>query len=128
MLQKLSRAVATDQSGVGWVQLFHLYGGSRRRATNVGGFAKGAVKSIAFYPKYIRGKRYRPIRQGYVVRGLLMEARYAQRFADNTRAWALVNGLCLIKKRGVFKSKYLQGCLLRTIRRRRYRALFEELV
>jgi ribosomal protein L14 len=128
MLQKLSRAVAIDQSGVGWVQVFHLYGGSRRKSTNVGRFVKGAVKSIAFYPKYIRGKRYRPTRLGYVVRGLLMEARYAQRFPDNTRAWGLTNGLALIKKRGVFKVKYIQGCVLRTIRRRRHRALFGDLV
>jgi hypothetical protein len=94
----------------------------------VGHFVKGAVKSIAFYPKYIRGKKYKPIRRGFVVRGLLMEARYGQRFVDNTRIWAVVNGLCLIKKRGVFKVKHLQGCLIRTIRRRRYRALFKELI
>jgi len=128
MLQKLSRAVAIDQSGVGWVQVFHLYGGSRRRDARVGGFVKGAVKSIAFYPKYIRGKRYRPTRQGYVVRGLLMEARFGLRFSDNTRVWALVNGLALLKKRGVFKAKYIQGCLIRAIRRRRYKALFGERV
>lgn len=128
MLQKLSRAVAIDQSGVGWVQVFHLYGGSRRKSTGVGKFVKGAVKSIAFYPKYIRGKRYRPTRQGFVVRGLVMEGRYGQRFPDNTRVWALVNGLALLKKRGVFKAKHIQGCLIRTVRRRRYRALFGELV
>jgi len=120
MLQKLTKAVATDQSGVGWVQIFHLYGGSRRQATSVGGFVKGAVKSIAFYPKYIRGKRYRPTRQGFVVRGLVLTGVYAQRFADNARVWSLRNGLSLIKKRGVFKAKHAQGVLLRSIRRRRY--------
>lgn len=120
MLQKLTRAVATDQSGVGWIQLFHLYGGSRRYATGAGGFVKGAVKSIAFYPKYIRGKRYRPTRQGHVLRGLVVTTRYAQRFVDNTRVWAFTNGLSLIKKRGVFKAKHAQGVLIRTIRRRRY--------
>lgn len=128
MLQKLTCATATDQSGVGWVQLFHLYGGSRRQGTGIGGFVKGAVKSIAFFPKYIRGKRYRPTRQGHVVRGLVMTARYAQRFADNTRVWAFTNGLSLIRKRGVFKAKHAQGLLVRTIRRRRYRALFADVI
>lgn len=128
MLQKLSRAFATDQSGAGWVQLFHLYGGSRRQASSIGAFVKGAVKSIAFYPKYIRGKKYKPIRRGFVVRGLIMEAKYAQRFVDNTRLWSITNGLCLIKKRGVFRAKYVQGCLVRSVRRRRYRALFKELI
>lgn len=120
MLQKLTRAVATDQSGVGWVQIFHLYGGSIRRKSSVGNFVKGAVKSIAFYPKYIRGKRYRPTRQGFVVRGLATVAVYGQRFADNSRVWALRNGLALIKKRGVFRAKHTQGVLLRAVRRRRY--------
>jgi hypothetical protein len=57
-----------------------------------------------------------------------MEARFAKRFYDNSRVWALANGLALIKKRGVFKAKHIQGCVIRTIRRRRYRALFGELV
>ena len=128
MLQKLTRAVATDQSGVGWVQIFHLYGGSVRKKSAVGGFVKGAVKSIAFYPKYIRGKRYRPTRQGFVVRGLIMGACYGQRFVDNSRVWALRNGLNLLKKRGVFKSKHTQGALLRVVRRRRYWSLFSEVI
>ncbi len=128
MLQKLTKAVATDQSGVGWVQLFHLYGGSRRASTGVGSFVKGAVKSIAFYPKYIRGKRYRPIRQGFVVRGLVLTTTYNRRFSDNARVWGLRNGLSLIKKRGTFRAKHVQGVLLRTIRRRRYRALFDDVL
>lgn len=128
MLQKLTKAVATDQSGVGWIQLFHLYGGSVRRSTSVGGFVKGAVKSIAFYPKYIRGKRYRPTRQGFVVRGLVLTSAYSQRFVDNARVWSLRNGLSLIKKRGVFKAKHAQGVLLRSVRRRRYWAIFNDIV
>lgn len=128
MLQKLTKAVATDQSGVGWVQIFHLYGGSARKSTSVGGFVKGAVKSIAFYPKYIRGKRYRPTRQGFVVRGLVMGTSYSQRFNDNSRAWVFRNGLSLIKKRGVFKAKHTQGVLIRVVRRRRYWSLFDEII
>lgn len=128
MLQKLTKAVATDQSGVGWIQIFHLYGGSTRKKTSVGGFVKGAVKSIAFYPKYIRGKRYRPTRLGFVVRGLVMGACYNQRFVDNSRVWALRNGLALIKKRGVFKAKHTQGVLIRVVKRRRYWSLFDDVI
>lgn len=94
----------------------------------MGGFVKGAVKSVAFYPKYIRGKRYRPTRRGFVVRGLVMSTCYNQRFVDNARVWALRNGLSLIKKRGVFKAKHTQGVLIRAVRRRRYRALFDDIV
>lgn len=124
MLQKLSYTVVGDESGARWVQLFHLYGGSRRRYLTPGLFAKGAVKQVAFYPLRIKGKRYRPIRQGFVVRGLAVHAVAVSRFVDNTRCAFTQNTLMLLKKRGVFKSKYLNGPLIRLVRRRRYLALF----
>lgn len=75
MLQRQTTALVLDLSGAGWVQLFHLYRGSTRRYAQIGGFVKGAVQTVAFYPTYIRGKRYRPIRVGHVVRGLVIQAR-----------------------------------------------------
>jgi len=57
-----------------------------------------------------------------------MGACYNQRFVDNSRVWSLRNGLALIKKRGVFRAKHTQGTLIRVIRRRRYRSLFDDIV
>lgn len=90
----------------------------------MGDFIKGAIKRIAFYPRYRRGKRYRPLRLGYVVRGLVTQTRHPVRFTDLTRVWFLQNAVVLLKRRGTLKSKYTLGPLSRTIRRRQYAALF----
>ena len=61
---------------------------------------------------------------GYVVRGLVTQTRHPVRFLDGTRCVAYQNAVVLLKKRGVLKSKYLTGPLLRTIRRPQYELLF----
>jgi ribosomal protein L14 len=91
----------------------------------MGDFIKGAIKRIAFYPKHRRGKRYRPLRLGFKVRGLVTQTRHPARYNDMTRAWFFQNAVVLLKRRGSLKSKYLQGPLTRTIRRRQYAALFD---
>lgn len=128
MLQKMSYVTITDGSGAGWIQLFHLYGGSWRESTRPGFFAKGAVKTVAFYPIRIRGKRYRPLRQGFRVRGLLIHTAQILRFLDNTRCAFKLNSAILLKRRGVFKSKYIYGPLPRWIRKKKYQPMFKSFV
>jgi ribosomal protein L14 len=125
MLQKFSHTTVSDNSGVAWLQLFHLYRGSWRRYAYIGDFAKGAVKEIAFYPLRVRGKRYRPLRKGFVVRGLVTQTVKERRFLDNTRCQFTTNAVVLLKRRGVFKSKYIYGPLSRLVKRRQYAAYFE---
>lgn len=128
MLQKQTYVTVSDHSGAGWIQLFHLYRGSWRRYIAVGGYAKAAVKTIAFYPRAIRGKRYRPLRQGFVVRGMAVQTRAPLRFYDNTRHWSFANSLILLKRRGLFKSKYIYGPLSRTLNKKQYIALFDDYI
>ena len=128
MLMKLSHVKVTDSSGAGWVQIFHVYRGFRHLSASAGDFIKGSIKRIAFYPRYRRGKRYRPLRVGYVVRGLVAQTRHPVRFFDSTRCWLMQNAVVLLKRRGLLKSKYVAGPLLRSIRRRQYATLFEGFV
>jgi ribosomal protein L14 len=74
MFQKLTRITVSDGTGAGWLQVFHIYRGSRRRYAFIGDFIKMSVKTIAAYPKFIRGRRYRPLRVGYIVRGLAINS------------------------------------------------------
>jgi len=74
---------------------------------------------VAFYPRYRRGKRYRPLRLGYVVRGLVVQTRHPARYFDNTRALFLQNATVLLRRRGLLKSKYIAGPLIRSIRKRK---------
>jgi len=126
MLQKQTQSGVTDHSGAGWVQLFHLYRGFWRRYAFPGTYVKAAVKKIAFYPRAIKGKRYRPLRQGYVVRGLVVHTRKEFRFSDNTRYWLFANNLVLLRRRGLFKSKYIYGPLSRVLNKKLYQTYFDD--
>jgi len=106
------------------MQIFHLYRGSWRRYARTGDFTKAAIKTIITYPRYIRGRRYKPLRVGYVVRSLAAATCSWSRFYDGTRTRFLNNTAIIIKRRGLFKSKYLYTPLSRCIRRNQYRILF----
>ena len=86
------------------------------------------MKAVAFYPRYVWSRRYRPLRVGFVVRGLLVQVRAASRFADNTRIAFKKNALVLLKKRGTFKSRTLYGPCTRLSKKRRYAALFDTFI
>lgn len=83
-----------------------------------------SVKAVAKYPQYIRGKRYRPIRVGYIARGMCTNTTTFSRFLDNTRARFFVNSVVLLKRRGTLKSKYIKTPFSRQIRRTHYKSLF----
>jgi len=110
------------------VQVFLIYRGSFHRAASIGDFVRGAVKTVAFYPRHFRGRRYRPLRVGYVVRGMVSQTRAPGRFLDNTRLGFLANALVVLRRRGLFKTKQLPGPQARTLRRRQYEALFDAYV
>jgi large subunit ribosomal protein L14 len=124
MLQKQTRVTVSDGSGVAWLQTFHIYRGSWRRYATVGDFIKTSVKLVVSYPRYVRGKSYKPLRVGYIVRGLCTNVTAWSRFLDNTRVRFFINSVVLLKKRGVFRSKYIYTPLLRVIRKKRYRSIF----
>ncbi len=124
MVQKQTNLCVADRSGAAWVQVFHLYRGSWRRFSSYGDYVKSSVKKIAFYPKYIWSKRYKPLRMGYVVRGLLIQVKKQKRFNDNTRCFFRKNSVVLLKKREVFKSQTFYGPLVRLTKKKRYESLF----
>ena len=126
MVQKLTRCRVVDTSGAGWVQVFHVYRGTFHKVAVVGDYVKSSIKQVAFYPRRVRGKRYRPLRQGYVVRGLLLHTTHPTRFLDNTRVSFPANTLALLKRRGLLKSKYVIGPILRVARRPQFEATFLE--
>jgi ribosomal protein L14 len=105
--------------------VFHIYRGFRHAQAFLGDFIKGSIKRIAFYPRYRRGKRYRPLRVGHKTRGLVVQSRHPVCFADTTRCWLLQNALVVLKRRGALRSKYVVGPLVRGVRRRLYAAMFE---
>ena len=94
----------------------------------MGDFIKGAVKKIAFYPRYRRGKRYKPIRLGFVVRGLVVQTKKSTRYWDNTRCSFFLNATVLLRRKGTLKSKFITGPLSRNVNRRQYESMFGAIV
>lgn len=128
MIAKLSNVGVADNSGAGWVQAFHLYRGSGRRFSFVGDYIKGSVKVVAFFPRRKRGKRYKPIRVGHKVRGVLSTTNIQNRLWDDARVRFTTNSAVLIKKKGVFKSKYFFGPFARSARKKKLETLFPAVI
>ena len=124
MLQKLTKVVTADNTGLGWLQTIHLYRGSWRRYAYIGEYIKMSVKTILRFPRRIRGKRYRPTRVGFVVRGLVIHAIKNKQFFDSSRLRVFASSVIILKKRGTFRSKYYHGPLTRSLRRYHYYNLF----
>lgn len=59
---------------------------------------------------------------------MVVQARAAVRLQDNTRHWGFNNAVVLLKRRGLFKSKYLYGPLSRAINKKQYLAMFDEVL
>lgn len=128
MFQKLTKVGVADGTGAGWLQVFHIYRGSFRRYSKLGDYVKLAVKSILSYPRFIRGRRYRPLRVGFVVRGFCVNHASWIVLKDASRYRFLNNNVILLKRKGLFKSKYNYTPLSRVIRKKQYRALFKHII
>ena len=120
MLQKESYLRVTDSTGVGWLLLYHVYRGSWRRYANVGNYVRMSVKNIVRYPIRRRGMRYRPIRPGFRVRGLVVNLVKTKSFYDSSRLITITSSCVLLKKSGMFKSKHFRGPITRNVRYRKY--------
>ncbi len=83
---------------------------------------------MVLYPTRIRGKRYRPLRPGYVVRGFLTNTVFPVKYKDNTNINFFFNGCVLIKKKGIFRSNYIITPLLKNIRKKQYQYLFKKMI
>jgi ribosomal protein L14 len=128
MFQKLTNVGVADGTGAGWLQIFHIYRGSFRKYSKIGDFVKMSVKSVVSYPRFIRGKKYRPLRAGFVVRGLCINSKVYSKYIDMTRVKFISNKVLLIKRRGLFKSKYLYTPLLRVLNKKQYFFFFKYII
>jgi ribosomal protein L14 len=124
MVQRGTVCRIADHSGGAWIRVFHLYRGWQRRQTSYGEYIKGSLTKLAFLPKVIWGKRYKPLRVGFVVRGLVTQARFQRAFLDGARVSFRANAVILLKRRGTFKTTRLYGPACRLMGRKRYESLF----
>ena len=124
MLQKESYLRVTDSTGVGWLMIYHIYRGSWRRSARIGDYVRMSVKNIVRYPIRRRGLRYRPIRPGFRVRGLLVNLVKNKAFFDFSRLVTTVSTCVLLKKSNMFKSRHFKGPITRNMRYRKHHNKF----
>jgi ribosomal protein L14 len=74
MVFKQTRVEVSDRSGAGRVRVVNPYYSWTRGFSISGGYVRAAVESLSRLPPRIRGRRYRPMRPGFVVRALVISS------------------------------------------------------
>jgi ribosomal protein L14 len=113
MVFKESKVRACDGSGAGVTRVIHPYKKFKRRYSLLGEYKKASIKTLARLPRRIRGRRYRPLRRGFVVRGLLVRAPSPRLVGAVLGASCASSASVLVKRRGVLRSKYIYGPMQR---------------
>jgi hypothetical protein len=112
MVFKQTRAVATDRSGASRVRVIHTYHAWMSEYSLAGTYVKAAVESLSRMPPRIRGRRYRPMRPGFVVRALILMVAKPRHLANgvlSSSVWGSAAHLWLVRKSSVLRSKYHFG-------------------
>jgi len=115
MIQKFSKLVPVDRSGVFKVKVFQLYGGSKRKVSYPGGFTK--VSAIQVKPE-------NNIKRKTKMHSILVRLVKESLRVDGSWVKFKINGTVLLKKRLTPRGKELTGPIDFTIKRRKFVSSF----
>ena len=128
MSHRLSSVWVSDHSGGQRIMLFHSYARWLRGMVYQGEYAKGVVRALSFLPRPIRGRRYKPLRVGHKVRGILVRGSLLRGTGLVLYSKSALAATATVKKRGVLRSPYVFGPACRPRASKRFCALFRHLV
>lgn len=114
-----------DRSGAKLVRVIHTYSKLKRRFCSTGEYIKVSVKTIERWPVRIRGKRYRPTRPGFILRGLNNLTTYNKQMCGSIKLSIIENSMITLKKRGVIKSPHIRGPIGRPMRVKKFFYIFD---
>lgn len=89
MIIKGTRCIVMDNTGALEVEIFTIYGGTRKKIGRVGDFVKAAVKKVLPNNKNVK--------KGEVVRGLIVCTKAGSKNHDGGFSEFVVNGIILLK-------------------------------
>lgn len=115
MIQKQSKLVPTDQCGVFWVRVFHLYRGGQRKVSHIGGFVKTSAIVV---------KTDNWLKKKSKVRGVIVRVRKESIKRDRSFIKFKTNNIVLLKKRLTPRGKELLGPVDEKVRRRKFVSSF----
>jgi ribosomal protein L14 len=121
MFFKETKLSINDRSGAGRVGIFHLYTLRQRETGYVGHYVKGSVKKLSRLPPRIRGRRFRPIRCGFVVRCIVNNSFKVRGMGRGVFLSCIFDSAAvLIKRRGTLRSKHIFGVIQRPRIRKKF--------
>lgn len=128
MVFKESKVLNIDRSGSRLTKIFHTYSRLKFRYGRVGEYVKVAVKTIERWPVRIRGKRYRPVRPGFIQRGVHCMSVSNMHNKSTLVTRTSTNTIIILKRRGVIRSPYILGPMIRPIRVKKFFYIFNHVI
>ena len=127
MLFKESSLLINDRSGAFSIKLIHNYLRKKKLFSTRGDIIKSVIINLERYPRKIRGKRYRPLRSGFIIKCVIsISVKQIQK--TNLLVMSYSNNCVAFKRRGVLKSNYILGPIIRPLPTKSYVYNFSQLV
>ena len=124
MIFKLSKTLTNDHSGAGTLQTIHCYSALKKKVAGGGSYIKSSIKTLHHLPNRIRGKRYRPLRVGYIVCSFITNIRKKKSILSSIQIFNNVNTSVILKRKGLLKSPYVFGPISRPLHYKQFAYMF----
>jgi len=128
MIQKESWLHIGDATTVQWLQVFHLYKGFKRRTSYKTFFSKGSAKIVTPPRIEYKGFKFKYNIKGDICRTILIRLRKGFAESDGSTNYFSYNTGVLIKKKQNLKSKYLQGPVEKSLKRKRFKIAYRTIL
>lgn len=128
MVQKQSWIFLADNTNVRWVRVFHLYKGSFRKHTTTGLFIKGSARVVEPPRIEYKGFKYRYKVRGDICRLWLVRSNLRELYLDQRWIQFRGNAGLNINKKVNIMSKYINGPITKSLRRKKLVSLFKTIV
>ena len=111
-----------------WLKVFHLYKGFKRKLTSEGFFVKGSAKIVEPPRIEYKGFKYKYNIKGDICRGLICRSKTLRRNINKDTLKFDNNSLIMIKKKNDPKSKFINGPVMRNIKKKKLLTLFKKVL
>ena len=107
------------------MQIFHLYKGFKRKVSSKGFFVKGSAKIVTPPRTEYRGFKFKYNSKGDICRAALVRLKKGFSDLDGSTKFFHQNTGVLIKKKQNLKSKYLQGPIEKSVKRKKFKLTYK---
>ena len=128
MIQKETWVYITDNTNVRWLKTFHLYKGFHRKSTSIGLFIKGSAKIVEPPRLEYKGFKYKFNIKGDICRLWFIRANSNSITLANKFTKFFDNSGFIIKKKNDPKSKFLNGPVSKSLKKKKLLTLFSKVV